>query len=102
MVLLIWRKSKTAPNEEQKKLIQHLIKNEKQRIFTDCQIDYVLDFSGSNDETVLILSAFPMSRFQLPNSSKAINRQLHTVRDMERMEIETAAQVEELLAEKLK
>ena len=97
-----WRKSKTAPNEEQKKLIQHLIKNEKQRIFTDCQIDYVLDFSGSNDETVLVLSAFPMSRFQLPNSSKAINRQLHTVLDTERMEIETAAQVEELLAEKLK
>ncbi len=99
---IAWRKSRTAPDDEQKKLIRHLIENEKQRLFTDCRIDYVLDFSGSNDETVLVLSAFPMSRFKLPDASRTINRQLKGVLDMEKLEIETAEQVERLLEEKLK
>ena len=98
---IAWRKSRKAPDEKQKVLIDKLVANEKRRLFTDCRIDYVLDFSGSNDETMLILSAYPMSRFKLPNTSKTINRQLKEVLDPERMEVETAGQVEELLAQKL-
>ena len=79
-----------------------MVDNEKQRLFTDCRIDYVLDFSGSNDETMLILAAYPMSRLKMPNMSKTINRQLKGVLDTERIEVETAEQVELLLEQKLK
>lgn len=99
---IAWRKSRTAPSEKQKELIRHLVDNEKQRLFTDCRIDYVLDFSGSNDETMLILAAYPMSRLKMPNMSKTINRQLKGVLDTERIEVETAEQVELLLEQKLK
>jgi len=98
---IAWRKSRKAPDAEQKKLIKRLIEHEKQRLFTDCRVDYVLDFSGSNDETMLVLSAFPMSRLKMQNTSRTINRQLKEVLDTERIEIETAGQVEDLLAEKL-
>ncbi len=97
-----WRKSKKVPSATEKKLIQHLVKNEKQRLFTDCRIDYVLDFSGSNDETVLVLSDFPMSRFKMQNTSRAINRQLTGVLEDTTLEVTSAKQVEELLAQKLK
>ena len=90
------------PDSKQKKLIQRLVEHEVQRLFTDCRVDYVLDFSGSNDETVLVLSAFPMSRFKLQNTSKAINRQLTGALEETRLEIETAEQVEKLLMQKLK
>ena len=99
---IAWRKSKKAPDAEQKKLIQRLINFEKQRLFTDCRIDYVLDFSGSNDETMLVLSDFPMSRFKMQNTSRAINRQLTGVLEDITLEITSANQVEELLAQKLK
>lgn len=99
---MAWRKGKKAPDQEQQKAIQCLVAHEKQRLFPDCRIDYVLDFSGSNDETVLVLSAFPMTRIKMKQMSKTINRQLPGIPEETRTEIETAAQIEALLADKLK
>lgn len=96
-----WRKSKKEPSDAEKKLIRRLVEHENQRLFTDCRIDYVLDFSGSNDETMLILSAFPMTRIKMQNTSRTINRQLTGVLDEMKVEIETTEQLEKLLAQKL-
>ena len=101
-VYFAWRKSKKAPSEEQKKVIQCLAKQEKQRLFAKCRVDYVLDFSGSNDETVLMLSEFPMTRIRWKEMAKPVNQQLTGVLPETAVEIETAEKIKELLASKLK
>ena len=99
---IAWRKSRTAPSEKQKELIRHLVDNEKQRLFTDCRIDYVLDFSGSNDETVLRLSEFPMTRIQMENIAKPINPQVTGVLDAAVVKVADAEQLRVLISEKVK
>ena len=60
------------------------------------------DFIAAGIFLLLILAAYPMSRLKMPNMSKTINRQLKGVLDTERIEVETAEQVELLLEQKLK
>lgn len=97
-----WRKSKKAPSEKENALIRQFVDFENQRLFADCRIDYVVDFSGSDDETLLILSAYPMTRVKLPDTSQTINRQLKGVFDDTRIEIDNIGQFEELLAQKIR
>lgn len=97
-----WRRSKKAPTIEQKKVIERLTAYEKQRLFSKCRVDYVLDFSGSRDETLLRLSVFPMTCIQRKQMAKTINRQLTGVPETTTVELENAAQVEKLLSERLK
>lgn len=99
---LSWRKSKKAPSAEKQRVIKCLAEWEKQRLFTGCRVDYVLDFSGSNDETVLILSEFPMTRIRWNGMAKPINQQLTGVLSEAAVEVECAEQIKELLASKLK
>jgi len=96
-----WQSSGTAPNEKQKKLIRHLAENERKRILTNCQVDYVLDFSGSNDETVLMLSHLPMTRIKMKEMARPVNRQLTGVLGEQTVIVENAGQVKELLEQKL-
>lgn len=97
-----WRDSKKAPSGEEQACIRMLARYEKQRLFHKCRIDYVLDFSGSNDETLLILSEFPMSRIQMKQMAPPINIQLTGVLPEDRIEIGDATQLEALLRSKLK
>ena len=97
-----WRRSRKGPDEGQKKLVNRFIRNEKRRLFTDCRIDYVFDFSGSNDETVLRLSEFPMTRIQMENIAKPINPQVTGVLDAAVVKVADAEQLRVLISEKVK
>lgn len=99
---MLWRESKKAPaTEEEQESIRSFKLHEKQRLFMGSRVDYVLDFSGSNDETMLVLSEFPTSRIKMTRMAKPINRQLAGVLPEEVVEVENAGQIMELLDSKL-
>ena len=99
---MLWRESKKAPaTVEEQESISSFKLHEKQRLFMGCRVDYVLDFSGSNDETMLVLSEFPTSRIKMTRMAKPINRQLTGVLPEDVVEVENAGQIMDLLASKL-
>ena len=94
---MTWRDGKKEPSGEEQDCIRNLAAHEKQRLFHKCRIDYVLDFSGSNDETLLVLSEFPMTRIKMKQMAPPINIQLTGVLPDNRVEVEDAKQLEQLL-----
>lgn len=98
---LEWRDGKGEPSKKMKKIIRNLAQHERDRLLTSCRVDYVLDFSGSDDETVLMLQAFPMLRIQMENMSSPVYPQVRGMVDKTTVKVENTSQLSEVLTGRL-